>query len=366
MRRTLATWLCAAAGCAAISAAHADPWRFTVLEPLPGGTYMSVYDINDRGQVVGVSSTSGRDHTVATLWNGSAPVNLDRYPNVGSTAYGIDNAGRIVGWAYNTISGPFAHATLWQGDTRIDLGALGDTTSYAFANNERGWTVGFSLVPNGQHAVLWRGTAPPIDLDPAGNESAAQAINERGQIVGYTARDIMRATLWNGVAPPMVLGALEDRAATDAHGIDDQGDIVGTSWLSGGALTHAVLWARGSTTPVDLGTLGGTYSNARDINDAGWIVGDSFLAGDAITHATLWTRAGIVDLNTFLDASSAAAGWTLVGAQAINERGWITGIAVNSATGEVRGFVLSPIPEPATWVLMAVGLIGMAGARRRR
>jgi probable HAF family extracellular repeat protein len=90
--------------------------------------------------------------------------------------------------------------------------------------------------------------------------------------------------------------------------------------------------------------LGGTYSNARDINNRGWIVGDSWLVDNATLHATLWTREGMVDLNTFLDPSSAAAGWILAVAQALNDRGSITGMAVNTLTGDVRGFVLSPTP----------------------
>lgn len=34
--------------------------------------------------------------------------------------------------------------------------------------------------------------------------------------------------------------------------------------------------------------------------------------------------------------------------------------------GEIRGFLLNPIPEPGTYALMAAGLLGVAGRVRRR
>jgi len=39
---------------------------------------------------------------------------------------------------------------------------------------------------------------------------------------------------------------------------------------------------------IDLGTLGGTVSQAWEVNASGQVVGSSTLAGDAVTHAVLW------------------------------------------------------------------------------
>jgi probable HAF family extracellular repeat protein len=71
-----------------------------------------------------------------------------------------------------------------------------------------------------------------------------------------------------------------------AFGLNNLGQVVGGASVGGSS--HAVLWQAGSTTPTDLGTLGGD-SYAQGINDAGQVVGrygDPFNSGNS--NAFIW------------------------------------------------------------------------------
>src|SRR5262249_44566379 len=58
-----------------------------------------------------------------------------------------------------------------------------------------------------------------------------------------------------------------------ANGINNRGQVVGTSIDGQFAVEHAILWQNG--TPTDLGTLGGQSSEAFAISDSGVVLGDS-------------------------------------------------------------------------------------------
>src|SRR5690349_18315551 len=72
--------------------------------------------------------------------------------------------------------------------------------------------------------------------------------------------------------------------------INNHGQIVGFSSLSGYQGQHAFLWADGVMT--DLGTLGGQTGAAGDINNHGQVAGNSQIIGDCasddVNHGFLW------------------------------------------------------------------------------
>lgn len=76
----------------------------------------------------------------------------------------------------------------------------------------------------------------------------------------------------------------------------------------------------------ELGTLGGTFSDAEGINNRGWLVGEATVAGDTATHAALWRNDTISDLGTLGGANSSNAPFPT-----INNRGLIVGEAETSA-----------------------------------
>jgi len=146
---------------------------------------------------------------------------------------------------------------------------------------------------------------------------------------------------------------------SSAYGINDSGQVVGSSSITGGTATHAFLYDAGGMT--DLGTLGGTYTTAQGINDSGQVVGYSSTTGNTAPHAFVYDGGIMTDL----DALLASADWTLIAAQAINNLGQIAGYG--DLNGETHAFLLTPevVPLPSALLLGAIGM-GMAQWRLRK
>lgn len=102
---------------------------------------------------------------------------------------------------------------------------------------------------------------------------------------------------------------------SEALGINNLTQVVGWSYVASG-VEHAFLWTKAGGMR-DLGTLGGSTSRAYAINDKGQVVGAAANAAGQ-THAFLWTAAaGMQDIGT--------PGGTRSQALAINENGDIAG-----------------------------------------
>jgi probable HAF family extracellular repeat protein len=202
-----------------------------------GGSYSSAIGINDRGQIVGVSSIAGDVTTHAFLYSNGKVTDLGTLGGSESSATAINNNGQVAG--YSDTSDGNVSAFLYRNGVMTGLGTLGGTVSIAVAINNKGQVVGDSTFNDsgmGQHAFLYS-NGKMIDLGTLGGmTSAAHAINDQGQIVGYS-------TLSQPLASPFLsagfiysngimvdLNTLIDPSSSweiaDATGINDSGQIV--------------------------------------------------------------------------------------------------------------------------------------------
>ncbi len=163
--------------------------------PIPGYLGSAAVAINDSGQIALFVSTSGSEN--AYLWDPRTGLRrLDVLP-FGRSArpWAINASGQVVGSA-DTLDG--SRAVTWDANGDIhDLGVLPGATasqSTAYGINDAGQIVGVSSVPNGiQHAVLWQPflarLAAPSSVEcssPAGATVHLDASASRGNLLTFT------------------------------------------------------------------------------------------------------------------------------------------------------------------------------------
>lgn len=373
-----------------VCAGHAMAASYSVtMLAVPEGSGSSYAEaINDAGQVVGaVERSDSPFDATAMLWsNDRAYAALG---SIGTTTsarvFGINQSGQMVGASYGA---GLSYATRWVDGQPSMMVALGRGVGSARDINDAGVAVGSSpLLPlggGGSHATMWDGDRT-IDLGLAGGrESKARAINNAGQVVGdiliNKARPIgnsglgfyvdTAAVLWSG-GQAVELGKLGNAyVSSTAVDINGSGQIVGTSKTVNEWERRATLWQGNQV--IDLGAAGFSASEAVAINNAGQILGNVWTFGEGLmppndTRGVLWDKGLAVDLSQFLDPTLLAEGW-LVKASAINNAGLIVG-SMYRAGDASRAILLTPVPEPATFASMLIGLMAVGGlvqARRRR
>ncbi|HEX4146473.1 MAG TPA: hypothetical protein VHY91_23435 [Pirellulales bacterium] len=299
--------------------------------------------INASGQVIGSSQVSGPDEE-GFVWNsGSGIQGLGSLGGSRSDAYGINSSGTIVGASFIPDRSS-EEAFVW--DPVNGIQSLGwGPFSGATGINDSGEIVGYGF--GGSHS------ADSVVNGTVIGTGEASAVNNVGQVVGVTAFDsTAQAYIWDPVNHFHDLGVLPGATISIANAINDLGQVVGSSG------SDAFIWdsVHGMQ---DIGP-----GNATGINDLGQVTG--FLPnGDSF----IWDSVhGMIDLNTLVSPSS---GWTIEGfslsSNGINDSGQIITTGY-SDTFQIGALLLTPVPEPSSFVLVATAFAGLAvwGRRPRR
>ncbi|RRS03773.1 DUF3466 family protein [Aquabacterium soli] len=374
-------WILSCIAGVALHAQAAPQYTATLLTP-PEGSYTTyVYAISNAG-VVGYVEPFSSIGSQPAYWSlqGEGRVLPTLAPSaVGRSihyAYNINNAGQIVGRS-STVLGDVHGYLLTPGGQIQDLGALPMTRggthspgSNAQDVNGVGSVVGESYTDDGLRAFLWtsNGGMRNLGVLEGGSFSTALAINDAGSVVGVSeVAGGRRAFLWTEAGGMQDLGDLAGGAnSSTAKAINGTGQVIGTSQTAEGS--RAFLWTQAEGM-VDLGLLSGhVESFATGLNESGATVGYSRTA-NWYTSPFLWTREeGMIDLNSLLLTADplVSAGLTLTYASGINDAGQI--LVSGQLNGRSVTAVLTPVPEPSTWVLSLLGggLLLMAVRRVRR
>ena len=330
--------------------------------------------INDSGQVVGDKS----GHAFITGPDGVALRDIGTLGGAKSSASGINAGGQVVGWSDTVGGARHAFITGPDGVGMKDLGFPANinlpgqspvpNSSAALAINDAGQVVGWFDGTFGccyfQHAFITGPNGADMrdlsgDIGFLYTYTTGIGINDAGQVAaGSKNDDSYTGTVFitgpNGIGATPVDGLGGAFPFNYASGINGNGQVIGSA-ATGDLKQHAYVTGPDGVGTRDLGTLGGSVSDSSGINDAGQVVGSSEIAAGDYEHRHAFVAdphsTGMADLNFLV---SPPPGVTFTGASAINNMGQVAAIG-------------SPIPEPKTYAMLLAGL-GLLGfiARRRQ
>ncbi|MBI4695234.1 MAG: hypothetical protein HY749_14545 [Gammaproteobacteria bacterium] len=261
------------------------------------------------------------------------------------TVAGLNNRGQVLGYA--TTANPYstiAYVTGANGQGMNLITGPGGVTASPIAINDSGQVLGFTA--DGSFLTGPDGQNPMPLPEPASGRFYPYAVNANGEVAG-------------SVYPRPALGQFGEAAAVTgpngagltelgtlggwfgrAYGINASGQLAGSSNSAPSAadpvgMTQAFITDPGGANMRSIGSLAGLETEAYGINASGQIVGSSWLSDHSGMHAIMTGPNGtnLVDIGTALPGFSIGIG--------INASGQVVGIYDDPGSGStaIRDFV---------------------------
>ncbi len=362
------TFLVFAAMCHVV-AAPLNPLYTLVPITAPGGGATRAWALNSHGVVAGEVET-GENEVHAFVWSQDKGLRvLGTLGGRNSRAIDINDQGVVVGES-ETAAGdmrPF----LWT--ETAGMRALPVTTSAvhgtAIAVNERGQVVGMIEDAAGQHAAWWEDdTVRLLPRLPGAGAFQALDVNKAGDVVGQIQTGAEEAFAGHAFYFPAAQAArnltdfrlVSAFAGSAAVALNDEGEAVGYTMVDS-ARVRAFRYRPGSgfTLLEDHRAL---YSSARELNARGDVVGSCIPSYWSDELACAWLEGRWFDLNEITDAGP---DWWLVQATGINHRRDIAGYGLRGERHTAFLLRFLSDADPGSWPVPVLALRDLTEPKQR-
>jgi probable HAF family extracellular repeat protein len=245
--------------------------------------------------------------------------------------YGVNDMGQVTGSSgYQGIEPP-ERATRWTNNSPEDLGTL-STDSQARAINNLGNVAGYSYVNGQPHAFFWSPQGGMVDLIPGDSLVYGYGLNESNQVTGS---DNGQAFRWkDGVLER--LGMPTGWATSYGYAINASGQVAGFVKNATGSAESFAIYTDG--TGWNVIAQPGSPNEFRGINDSGDAVGIGHFTGFQLGYVYL-NGLGLYSLTDQV----ATQDWQIWDAWDINNAGQIVGYGLaTDGSGRIGAVRLTP------------------------
>ncbi len=331
---------------------HEQLYKVTVLPSL-GLRQTLPTAINDRGQVVGLADVTGKPRLVLWDWDNGmkdlGPMDVDNFD--------INNAGQIAGTM--TDANGNKQAFFWGPNDGIQLlGTLDGTESFARALNNKGQVVGFSEYIKDQQAFIWDKTGGMRKLTPDEKQyTKATAINDAGLVLGEILTGIdtdqWSPCYWDSTDPattPTVADISPQDNPLRVEGINNNGHVLARTRRRREGMHWFCLWHRDAELkwlfpvenpwgPVVFNDANQVLYSERHVSPLQRL-SKTFFPSYTV-HCLRDPKRGKVVLNEQIPRKLGK----LMYVTDINSRGCIVGWIRLQGSDQITGVLLEPIPE---------------------